>query len=131
MNVRVNQICDGSYVCFFFFPKFFPFLAVFQDRLVAVHLHKAIARDTARVGIQAIVVGNQDTARLDIQAVEEGSQGIVEEDIQAAVEGSQGTVEEDIQLVADILAIVVGSLDIIGTHKAVAEALAEVLPLST
>ena len=131
MNVRVNQICDGSYVCFFFFLVFFPFLAVIQDRLVAVHLHKAIARDTARVGIQAIVVGNQDTTRVDIQAVEEGSQGIVEEDIQAAVEGSQGTVEEDIQLVADILAIVGGSLDIIGTHKAVAEALAEVLPLST
>ena len=131
MNVRVNQICDGSYVCFFFYLEFFPFLAVIQDRLVAVHLHKAIARDTARVGIQAIVVGNQDTARVDIQAVEEGSQGIVEEDIQAAVEGSQGTVEEDIQLVADILAIVVGSLDIIGNHKAVAEALAEVLPLST
>jgi hypothetical protein len=105
---------------------------------VAVHLHKAIARDTARVGIQAIVVGiqaivvgNQDTARVDIQAVEEGSQGIVEEDIQAAMEGSQDTAEEDIQLVVDILAIVVGILDIIGTHKAVAEALAEVLPLST
>ena len=130
MSVRVIQICDGSYVCFFFFREFFLFLAVIQDRLVAVHLHKAIARDTARVGIQAIGVGNQDTARVDIQVVEEGSQGIIEEDIQAAVEGSQGIVK-DSQLEVDILAIVVGNLDIIGTHKAVVQPLAEVLPFST
>ena len=131
MSVRVIQICDGSYVCFFFFREFFLFLAVIQDRLVAVHLHKAIARDTARVGIQAIGVGNQDTARVDIQVVEEGSQGIIEEDIQATVEGSQGIIEVDSQLEVDILAIVVGNLDIIGTHKAVVQPLAEVLPFST
>ena len=52
------------------------------------------------------------------------------EDIQAAVEGSQGTVR-DSQLEVDILAIVVGNLDIIGTHKAVVQPLAEVLPFST
>lgn len=119
MSVRVIQICDGSYVCFFFFREFFLFLAVIQDRLVAVHLHKAIAKDKLVVGIQAIGVGNQDTARVDIQVVEEGSQGIIEEDIQATVEGSQGTVR-DSQLEVDILAIVVGILDIIGTRKAVA-----------
>ena len=136
MNVREIQICDDSYVCFFFFREFFPFLAVIQDRLVAVHLHKVIAVDKLVVGSQAIEgnqaaeEGNQDITEVDIQVVKEGIQGIIEEDIQAAVEGSQGTVR-DSQPVVDILAIVVGILDIIGIHKAVALPLAKVLPFDT
>ena len=119
MNVRVIQICDGSYVCFFFFRVFFPFLAVIPDRLVAVHLRMAITEDKLVVGSQAAEEGNQDITEVDIQVVEVGNQGIIEEDIQAAVEDNQGTVK-DSQLVVDILAIAVGILDIIGIHKAVA-----------
>ena len=136
MNVRVIQICDGSYVCFFFFREFFPSLAVIQDKLEAVHLHMAIAEDMLVVGSQATEGNqaaeedNQDITEVDIQVVKEGNQGIIEGDIPAAVEGSQGTVR-DSRLVVDILAIVVGILDIIGIHKAVALPLAKVLPFST
>ena len=130
MNVRVIQICDGSYVCFFFFREFSPFLAVIQDKLVAVHLHMAIAEDMLVVGSQAAEEDNQDITEVDIQVVKEGNQGIIEGDIPAAVEGSQGTVR-DSRLVVDILAIVVGILDIIGIHKVVALPLAKVLPFST
>ena len=131
MNVRVIQICDGSYVGFFFFHEFFLFLAVIGDRLAAVHLRMAITTDKLVVGNQATGEGNQDTTEVDIQVAEEGIQGIVEVDIQVAVVGSQGTIEEDIQPVVDILATVEDILDIIGIHMAMAWPSAKVLPFST
>ena len=138
MNVRVIQICDGSYVGFFFFLEFSLFSAVIEDKLAAVHLHMVITEDNLVVGNQAtgegnqvIGEGNQDTTEVDIQVAEEGIQGIVKVDIQAAVEGSQGTIEGDIQPVVDILATVEDILDIIGIHKAKAQPSAKVLPFST
>ena len=128
-NVSVIQICDDA--CFFFFREFFPSLAVTEDKLVAVHPHMVITEDIAVVGSQATEEGNQDIAVVDNQVIEEGIQGIIEEDIQAVVEGIQGTVIRGSQLMVDILAIEVGNLDIIGTRKAMALALAEVLPFGT
>ena len=128
MNVCVIQICD---VYLFFFHEFLALFAVTKDKLAAVHLDMATTEDRLEVGNQATEVDNQDTTGVGIQVAEEGSQDIIKEGIQAVVEGSQGTVIEDSQLEVDILAIVVGNLDIIGTHKAVVQPLAEVLPFST
>ena len=105
--------------------------AVTKDKLAAVHLDMATTEDRLVVGNQAAEEDNQDTTEVDNQVVEVGSQDIIKEDIQAVVEGSQGTVIEDSQLEVDILAIVVGILDIVGIHKAVAKPLVKVLPFNT